>query len=229
MKSSSRVGPRSPALSECWLSATGTPWFVVSVRLDESTRTRSRGPMVLFAPTTGEPLPVFSEPLVSVTVLDPTIGSSGLTDVPTGGASSGSLPYSSGLLALNGVAAARASVPAAFAVRSSRELIRASGFAGPETVARLLRSTPPVSGFFGDLRALAMWLPSVGRSLSDDQPTFGGMSVRLSARQNCRNNGATRSAAVHDAGGTRDARGGSKIHDGRSRCTEVCPQRPPGS
>ena len=28
MKSSSSVGPRSPAFSECWLSATGTPWFV---------------------------------------------------------------------------------------------------------------------------------------------------------------------------------------------------------
>jgi hypothetical protein len=137
--------------------------------------------MVLFAPTTGEPLPVLSDPLVSVTVLDPTIGSSGLTDVPTGGASSGSLPYSSGLLALKGIAAARASVPAAFAVRSSRELTRASGFAGPETVARLLRSTPPVSGFFGDLRALAMWLPS-RRSKSVGRPADLRPDVRAPER-----------------------------------------------
>ena len=30
MKSSSSVGPRRPAFSEFWLSATGTPWLVVS-------------------------------------------------------------------------------------------------------------------------------------------------------------------------------------------------------
>ena len=45
MKSSSSVGPRSPAFSEFWLSATGTPWLVVSGWPPESTRTRSSGPV----------------------------------------------------------------------------------------------------------------------------------------------------------------------------------------
>ena len=84
MKSSSSVGPRSPAFSECWLSATGTPWLVVSARPVESTRTRSSGPASGFWPMVGAPLPVLSEPLASLTVLEPTIGSSGLTDAPGG-------------------------------------------------------------------------------------------------------------------------------------------------
>ena len=37
--------PAETALSEFWLSATGTPWFVVSTRPPESTRTRSSGPL----------------------------------------------------------------------------------------------------------------------------------------------------------------------------------------
>ena len=45
MKSSSSVGPRSPALSEFWLSATGTPWLVVSAaggRIDADAIERPR-------------------------------------------------------------------------------------------------------------------------------------------------------------------------------------------
>ena len=71
------MGPLSPAFSEFWLSATGTPWLVVKPRLLESTRTRSSGAIVLFTPITGEPLPTFSDPFFSWTVLAPTIGSRG--------------------------------------------------------------------------------------------------------------------------------------------------------
>ena len=46
MKSSSSVGPRRPAFSEFWLSATGTPWLVVSTWPLASTRTRSSGSIV---------------------------------------------------------------------------------------------------------------------------------------------------------------------------------------
>jgi hypothetical protein len=65
MKSSSSVGPRSPAFSECWLSATGTPWFVLRARAVESTRTRSSGRTSGFWAMFGEPLPVFSLPFGS--------------------------------------------------------------------------------------------------------------------------------------------------------------------
>src|SRR5688572_23733292 len=102
MKSSSSVGPRSPALSELWLSPTGTPRLVVRLRLVESTRTRSSGAIVRFTPVGGDPLPTFSEPLVSVTVLAPTIGSFGVADIPTGGAIAAAGSYSAALVALNG-------------------------------------------------------------------------------------------------------------------------------
>ena len=82
MKSCSSVGPRSPALSELWLSATGTPWFVVSAWPVESTRTRSSEPIVLLSPTTGPPLPTLSDGWRSVTVLAPTMGSSAIADWP---------------------------------------------------------------------------------------------------------------------------------------------------
>ena len=45
MKSSSSVGPRSPAFSEFWLSAMATPWLVVSTWPPASARTRSSEPM----------------------------------------------------------------------------------------------------------------------------------------------------------------------------------------
>ena len=102
MKSSSSVGPRRPAFSEFWLSATGTPWLVVSARPVESTRTRSSGPTVGFWPMFGPPLPTLSDPFSSVTVLAPTIGSAGLTDAPSGGASAASGSYSAALFGLNG-------------------------------------------------------------------------------------------------------------------------------
>ena len=76
------MGPRRPALSEFWLSATGTPWFVVSTRPPESTRTRSSGPLPGLKLTCGLPLPTFGEAFVSVSVLPPTIGCGGSTACP---------------------------------------------------------------------------------------------------------------------------------------------------
>src|SRR6188508_801 len=126
MKSSSSVGPRSPAFSELWLSATGTPWLVVRTRPVESTRTRSSAP-------------VLSEPLSSLTVLAPTMGSAGLTDAPSGGASAASGSYSAALFGLKANAEATSCVPAAFSARMS-PAPEASGLAGPLTVVRLLRA-----------------------------------------------------------------------------------------
>ena len=57
MKSSSSAGPRRPAFSEFWLSATGTPWLVVSARSPESTRTRSSGAVRGIEPGGGAPDP----------------------------------------------------------------------------------------------------------------------------------------------------------------------------
>src|SRR6188768_4580645 len=139
MKSSSSVGPRSPAFSEFWLSATGTPWLVVSTRPVESTRTRSSGPTVGFWPMCGPPLPTLSEPLTSLTVLAPTIGSAGLTDAPLGGASAASGSYSAALFGLKANADATSWVPAAFSAAISPDP-DVSGSAGPLTVARLLRT-----------------------------------------------------------------------------------------
>jgi hypothetical protein len=130
-------------LSEFWLSATGTPWSVVSMRPLESARTRSSGAIVLFCPIGGPPLPTLSEPFISVTVLDPTIGSRETTNAPLSGSTALSGSNSFGLLVLNGIAAASCWAPTYFAVRSSVELggSGAAGLAGPLTVARLLRLT----------------------------------------------------------------------------------------
>src|SRR6476469_854164 len=87
----------------------------------------------------GPPLPTLSEPLTSLTVLAPTIGSSGLTEAPSGGASAASGSYSAALFGLKGNAEARACVPAAFSAAMSPAL-DASGTAGPLTVVRLLRA-----------------------------------------------------------------------------------------
>ena len=68
----------------------------------------------------GPPLPALSEPFSSVTVLAPTIGSSGLTDAPSGGASIASGSYSAALFGLKGNADATSCVPAAFRRRGRR-------------------------------------------------------------------------------------------------------------
>ena len=90
MKSSSSVGPRRPAFSEFWLSATGTPWLVVSARPVESTRTRSSERASGFcADRRRRRCRSSRSRSTSVTVLAPTIGSAGLTDAPAGGATRG--------------------------------------------------------------------------------------------------------------------------------------------
>ena len=50
----------------------------------------------------GPPLPTLSDPFTSLTVLAPTIGSAGLTDAPSGGASAASGSYSAALFGLKG-------------------------------------------------------------------------------------------------------------------------------
>src|SRR5215218_10156256 len=110
----------------------------------------------------GPPLPTLLEPLSSVTVLAPTIGSAGFAVMPGGGASPGAGSYSDALVSLNANSAASASVPAAFSATIS-PIVRASGFAAPLTVVRLLRTVLPalvVCGDFGDFAmacALAEW------------------------------------------------------------------------
>ena len=87
----------------------------------------------------GPPLPTLSDPLTSLTVLAPTIGSAGLTDAPSGGASAASGSYSAALFGLKGNADARSCVPAAFSAAMS-PAPDASGSAGPLTVVRLFRT-----------------------------------------------------------------------------------------
>jgi hypothetical protein len=94
--------------------------------------------LVGFWPIVGPPLPTLSEPFSSRTVLAPTIGSTGLTDAPSGGAIAAPGSYSAALLGLNPKAAATSCAPAAFSATMS-PAPEASGFAGPLTVARLLR------------------------------------------------------------------------------------------
>jgi hypothetical protein len=60
MKASRSEGPRRPAFSEFWLSATFTPWFIVSSRPPGSVRTRS---------SDGPPSPLLGDALPSLTVL----------------------------------------------------------------------------------------------------------------------------------------------------------------
>src|SRR4030088_1958210 len=109
MKDSIRVGPRKTAFREFWLSLTGTPWFVVSARPLESTRTRVSEAAAGLKLSGGVPEPTFGDGLVSVSVLPATRGSGGSTLWPTAGESPES---SEGFAALNGNAAASASVPA---------------------------------------------------------------------------------------------------------------------
>src|SRR5687768_9158875 len=117
MKSSSSDGPRSPALSEFWLSPIVTPWFVVSARPDESTRTRSSASLAGLNPAVAG-LPLLPVALRSDSVLAPTLGSGGSTLCPGCGVRDAS-PYSLGFAALNGNASATISVAAIFAVAAS--------------------------------------------------------------------------------------------------------------
>ena len=74
----------------------------------------------------------------SLTVLAPTIGSRGLTDAPSGGASAASGSYSAALVGLKGNAEATSCAATAFSAAIS-PFAEASGSAGPLTVVRLLR------------------------------------------------------------------------------------------
>jgi hypothetical protein len=91
-----------------------------------------------FWPIVAPPLPTFSDPFSSRTVLAPTIGSEGATEAPSGGASAALGSYSAALFGLNENAAATSCAPAAFSAAMSPPP-EASGSAGPLTVARLLR------------------------------------------------------------------------------------------
>src|SRR6187401_2632923 len=133
----------------------GTPWFVVNTRPVESTRTRSSGPTVGLWPMFGPPLPTLSDPLTSLTVLAPTIGSSGLTEAPSGGASAASGSYSAALFGLKGNAEARSCVPTAFSAAMS-PAPDASGAVGPLTVVRLFRTLLWFLAVFADRESLGI-------------------------------------------------------------------------
>src|SRR6218665_2972197 len=98
MKSLSSAGPRRPALSEAWLSATGTPWLVVRPWPALSASTRPSSPLLAFTP--GWATPVLALVLASLRVLAPTIGGAS-TVLPALGRAAAA-PNSLVLLALNG-------------------------------------------------------------------------------------------------------------------------------
>ena len=104
----------------------------------------------------GPPLPTLSDPFSSVTVLAPTIGSAGLTDAPSGGASAASGSYSAALFGLKGNADATSCVPAAFSATMS-PAPDASGSAGPLTVVRLFRTVLLFLAVFAGRDDLAMY------------------------------------------------------------------------
>src|SRR3977135_4518373 len=101
MKSSIRVGPRNPAFREFWLSLTGTPWFVVSARPLESTRTRFSEAAAGLKLSWGVPEPTFGDGVISVSVLPASRGSGGSTHWPVAG-DWPSPVNSEGFAALNG-------------------------------------------------------------------------------------------------------------------------------
>src|SRR5512134_2784457 len=105
------------------------------MRAPESTRTRSRGPTVGLKLDCGLPLPTFSDALVSVSVLPVTIGWGGSTAWPVAGCIAAS-PNSEGLARLCGIEAARASVPAIFAVAASEMAASLTLRVGPLMVER---------------------------------------------------------------------------------------------
>jgi hypothetical protein len=149
MKSSSSAGPRMPARSECWLSATGTAWLVVRVRPLESARTRSSGAIAALIPSSGLPSPTLSEAAASVSVLA-VAAVLGASCVGPGCGAVAISPYSSALLALNGIEAASSLAASNFAVSGSRERLRREvAAAGPLTVLRalLVSVSARVAGF----------------------------------------------------------------------------------
>src|SRR4030095_13441008 len=183
MKSSSSAGPRKPALSEFWLSAMGTPWFVVRTRPPESVRTRSSDALPGLKLICGLPLPTFCEALISVSVRAETSGCGGATAWPTAGSRARSL-NSLGFAALKGNAEATASVPACFAVAAS-EISDTPG-AGPLAVERavdLLPSPPSAGGLFlvgglepgfeGDIDTPAKWSLWLRRSATSALARLG--------------------------------------------------------
>ncbi len=107
-KSSRRAGPRSPTLSELWLSAIGWPKLVVRTWPVESTLTRSKESLDGFTPEEAT-VPVLSEAVFSVSVLAVADGSAGVTDFPCLGFVADA-PNSLGLLGLVGNAEAVSSV-----------------------------------------------------------------------------------------------------------------------
>src|SRR4026209_1262948 len=130
MKTSRRAGPRSPPLSEFWLSATGWAKLVVRTRPPESTRTRSRGRLPGFTPGLAG-APVLSDAFASVSVLATTVGSG--SAVAPGLGVRDATPCSPAFDRLNGNEAARASVPRI--LRSAGLLPGAGGdFLAPLTV-----------------------------------------------------------------------------------------------
>src|SRR4026209_1789579 len=130
MKSSRRAGPRSPPLSEFWLSATGWGGLGARARPPESPRARSGGRVRGF--TAGlAGAPVLSDAFASVSVLATTVGS-GSAVAPGLGVRDAS-PCSPAFDRLNGNAAARASVPCI--LRSAGRLLGSGGaFLAPLTV-----------------------------------------------------------------------------------------------
>ena len=113
----------------------------------------------------------------SLTVLAPTIGSAGLTDAPSGGASAASGSYSAALIGLNGNADATSCAPAAFSATMS-PAPEASGSAGPLTVVRLFRTVLLFFGVFDDREDLAMGVMGPVRR---DSGTVTAAMVRKSA------------------------------------------------
>ena len=150
MKSSSSVGPRSPAFSEFWLSAMATPWLVVSTWPPPSARTRSSEPIVAFTPGRGVLSPVLSEGFDSLSVLAVTAGEAGSACRPSGGCTALSRPSSSGLLAFHGICATNACVSAACSACASPAPLR-EGTAGRPLVLReaALAATASDAGLAG--------------------------------------------------------------------------------
>ncbi|WP_232310172.1 hypothetical protein [Pseudoxanthomonas mexicana] len=99
-------------MSEFWLSATGTPRFVVRRWPLLSTRTRSSDPTVGLAPSAARE-PTLSEVLVSASVLAVAKADGGMTCVPSGGSIAPARPCSAALFSLKGISAAVASTSAA--------------------------------------------------------------------------------------------------------------------
>src|SRR5690606_37414593 len=134
--------------------------LVVSTWPVESTRTRSRGLMVLLTPS-GATVPVFAEALVSDAVLAPGRREGALTVVPGAGANPFVNPCSPGLVGLYGIDAAKSLVSPALADSTS------TGAASAEGPLSVLRAGAAVlDAEAGALLSLVMGFPwgvDVGR------------------------------------------------------------------